>query len=246
MASKIHSKLLNAQQRIGRPFVFVNMAISADGKIAPANRKFAPLGGERDHEHLYELRATADAVMCGARTVDTGPVLMGVGGERFRRARLRRDLKESHLRIIVSGAGTLNPEAEVFRVRSSPVLVLTTQRIRNGILKKLEKVADCVRICGESKIDFTETLQWLRKEWGVKRLLCEGGGELNAALIESQLVDEVHLTFCPLILGGRGSPTISDGEGFDTLSSAALFSIHKTTREGDELFAVYRKKQKGR
>ena len=45
------------------PFVLVNMAVSADGKIASANRAVATFSSARDHEHLYELRATADAVM---------------------------------------------------------------------------------------------------------------------------------------------------------------------------------------
>jgi hypothetical protein len=46
------------------------MAMTADGKIATANRaRFTSFGSKRDLEHLYELRATADAVMCGARTV---------------------------------------------------------------------------------------------------------------------------------------------------------------------------------
>ena len=50
------------------PFVLVNMAMTADGKIATANRAVASFGSVRDREHLLELRATADAVMAGART----------------------------------------------------------------------------------------------------------------------------------------------------------------------------------
>ena len=51
-----------------RPFVLMNMAMTADGKIATANRVVSSFGSRRDQEHLYELRATADAVMAGART----------------------------------------------------------------------------------------------------------------------------------------------------------------------------------
>ena len=51
------------------PFVFINMAVTADGKIATANRAVHSFGSARDLEHLYELRATADAILCGARTV---------------------------------------------------------------------------------------------------------------------------------------------------------------------------------
>ena len=48
------------------PFVFVNMAMTADGKIATANRAGSSFGSARDREHLLQLRATADAVMAGA------------------------------------------------------------------------------------------------------------------------------------------------------------------------------------
>ena len=62
------------------PFVFVNMAITADGKIATANRAIHSFGSRRDLKHLYELRATADAVMCGARTVEISNTILGNGG----------------------------------------------------------------------------------------------------------------------------------------------------------------------
>ena len=53
------------------PFVLINVAMTADGKIAPANRHFEPFGGPRDRQHLLELRATADAVMSAPDTIDT-------------------------------------------------------------------------------------------------------------------------------------------------------------------------------
>jgi hypothetical protein len=59
------------------PFVFSNFAMTADGKIAFAGGEFVPFGSRRDLEHLYELRATADAVMCGARTIETGSAICG-------------------------------------------------------------------------------------------------------------------------------------------------------------------------
>ena len=74
------------------PFVFVNMAMTADGKIATANRAVSSFGSARDHEHLLQLRATADAVMAGARTVDSAAINLGPGPVRFRRLRLKNGL----------------------------------------------------------------------------------------------------------------------------------------------------------
>ena len=79
------------------PFVYLNVAITADGKIAPANRLFQPFSSKRDQELLMQLRTRADAVMAGARTVDLFPANLGPGAKRFREMRLRRGLSEYNL-----------------------------------------------------------------------------------------------------------------------------------------------------
>jgi len=222
------------------PFVFLNVATTADGKLAPASRHFIPFGSKRDQEHLLELRATADAVMSGARTVDLSAVKMGSGGAKYRRLRLRRGLSEQPLRIVVTGSGTLDPKAEIFKHRFSPIILLTTGRASAAKLRRLLELADEVKVCGERELDFGFALRWLREKWKVKRLLCEGGGEINAGLFEAGLVDEIHLTLCPVIFGGRTAPTMADGEGFQRLADAAQVKLVSQKRIGDELFLVYR------
>jgi riboflavin-specific deaminase-like protein len=221
------------------------MAMTADGKIATANRQVASFGSERDHEHLLELRATADAVMAGARTVDSMKINLGPGGAKFRRRRLQRGLAEYNARVLVSGNGSLDPEAEVFKHRFSPILILTTQQTSAAKLRQLRALADEVRVCGNTQIKFRSTLRWLRARWGVERLLCEGGGELNAALFQSGLVDELHLTVCPKVFGGRTAPTIADGSGALRLAAAAQFKLKSNRRVADEMYLVYEKMRPG-
>jgi riboflavin-specific deaminase-like protein len=222
-----------------RPFVFINMAMSADGKIATANRAVVSFGSPRDHEHLLELRATADAVMAGAKTVATAGVNLGPGTAKFRRRRVQTGLAENNVRVIVSGRGLIHPRAEIFQHRFSPILILTTDRIPARRLKRLRELADEVRIFGREEMDFPGALRWLREDWGVKRLACEGGAELNDALFRGRLVDELHVTICPNIFGGRNAPTLADGTGAPRLAEAAGFQIKSLRRVGNELFAVF-------
>ena len=214
--------------------------MTADGKIATANRAVSSFGSRRDQDHLLQLRATADAVMAGARTADLNPINMGSGPAKYRRLRLRRGLAEFNLRIIVSRSGTVNPKAEVFRHQFSPIIILTTRRATAARLKKLRTVAAEVKICGTREINFPLALRWLREKWGIKRLLCEGGGELNDALFRAGLVNQLHLTICPKIFGGRTAPTIADGLGAGSLARATQLELESAQRQGDEMFLVYR------
>lgn len=222
------------------PFVFLNMAATADGKIAPASRRYRPFGSEHDHTMLLQLRAGADAVMAGARTVDTFPVNMGPGPKRYRDMRKRRGLAEYNLRVIVSGSGSINPRAEIFRHRFSPIIILTTRRATPKKLARLRALADEVKVFGTSRIDFPRALRWLRRKWKVERLLCEGGGELNAALFQAGLVSEIHVTLCPLLLGGVNAPTVADGTGAGKLAGATKLALTSMKRRKGELYLVYR------
>jgi len=71
------------RSRKGLPFVYINVASTADGKLAPANRHFEPFSSQRDQKLLLELRAKADAVISGARTVDSSAVTLGPGGAHY-------------------------------------------------------------------------------------------------------------------------------------------------------------------
>lgn len=224
------------------PFVFLNLAITADGKIAPANRHFIPFTSKRDQTHLLELRTQADAVMSGARTIDLTGVTLGSGGAKYRRMRIKNGLAEQPIRIVPTGRATLDPEAEIFKRGDAPLIILTTDAADKRCVDKLRQLADEVKICGKDRVDFHFAFQWLREKWNVKRLLCEGGGEINAALFEAGLVDELHLTISPTtIFGGRNAPTLSDGNGIAHLADAAKFHIHSKRQIGDELFLVYRR-----
>ncbi len=221
------------------PLVFVNMAMTADGKIATANRAVHSFGSARDLQHLYELRATADAIICGARTVEISESIMGNGSEKFRKLRLKNSLAEFPLRLIVSGSGSINPRAKIFQKRFSPIIVLTTQRASEKKLSQLRTLADEVKVFGETEIDFTAALRWLRTEKNVKRLLSEGGGELNDALFRADLVAEIHATICPKIFGGRTAPTLADGLGFPKLAQARKYKLASARNFKGELFTVF-------
>lgn len=224
-----------------RPFVYLNLAMTADGKIATANRAITTFGSDEDSNQFYRLRASADAIMSGARTVDTLPITLGNGGERFRKLRRKNGLGDHALRIIVSGSASIDPQAEIFKHRFAPIILLTSQRAAKARIKKLTPLVDDLGQFGEKELDIVAALQWLQQKWHVNRLLCEGGAALNDLLFRADVVDELNITICPYIFGGRTAPTISEGFGLQKLSDARRFEVKSIKQAGGELFAVFRR-----
>ncbi len=223
-----------------RPWVVVNMAMSADGKIATANRRLETFGTPRDHEELLRLRAGVDAVMCGARTAGGEGINLNSGGPGWVRLRRRRGLEPEPLRVIVSGRGRIEPDAEVFRSPGGPLVVVVAERARPARVARLRKVAAQVVVRGRDGVDLRAVLAWLRTERGVRRLVCEGGADLNDAMFRAGLVDELRLTVCPVVVGGRTAPTIADGVGVARLAAATRLTLAHRRRIGDELFLTFR------
>ena len=222
-----------------RPYVLVNAAMTADGKIATSTHSVHTFGSPRDLRHLYELRATADAVLCGARTLEETRASLGNGGERFTRLRIRRRLASHPLRIVVSGAGTLASDAELWRHSFSPVVVLVSREAPARQRERLKELADAVWISPGRDVDFPRALSWLDAEFGVRRLVCEGGATVNDAMFRAHLVDELHLTVCPLIFGGRTAPGLSEGVGRRLMAEADRFQLRSVRSRDEELFLVY-------
>jgi len=232
-------EILSDRHQSFLPFTFLNVAISADGKIAPGNGNYVPFGSESDKELLLDIRTRADAVMTGARTVEAFPVNLGPGGIKWRKKRMRAGRSAYNLRIIISGSASVDPTSEIFRHKFSPIIVLTTETAPPANLRRLEKAGAILHLSPGGKVDFRLALRWLYQDWKVKKLLCEGGGTVNAGLFEAGLVDEVFLTICPVIIGGRNSPTLSDGTGAASLSDAIPLHLKSKKLVGGELYLRY-------
>ena len=69
-----------------------------------------------------------------------------------------------------------------------------------------------------------------------------GGGQLVARLMEVDLIDELWLTVCPVVIGGKTSPTPCDGNGF-SLENAPRFTLISNQTVGDEVFLNYRRQR---
>ena len=221
-----------------RPSVVVNMAASLDGKATTGSPAGVFFSSRQDKRRLLEIRAEADAVLIGANTLRLDDPPLHIPHADLRKARLAGGLPQVPLRGVVTASGRISPAAKIFARQEPRALVFTTERIPGDLRHSLERIAD-VYIAGETRIAVRRVLAILKENYGVSRLLLEGGGELNFSFLREGLVDEIYLTLCPMILGGREVPTVVGGEGFspDNAVSAELIS---SAQRGSELFLHYR------
>jgi riboflavin biosynthesis pyrimidine reductase len=229
----VHELLAEVRPRerapAGRPFVFLNMISSADGRAALDGRTDA-LGGDDDLELLLELRAIADAVLIGVGT------LRAEGYDRLVRRPERRErrraagLAEDPPAVLLSRRFDVPWEAGLFQAPEQPVLVYTGPGA--GEPPAVPAPVEVVRLEQPTP---AAVLADLRAR-GVLALLCETGPTLNRALIAERLVDELFLTLAPLLTAAAEEPAILAGP---QLPAPARLELRWALRSGAELFLRY-------
>jgi len=198
-----------------RPYVFMNMVSTIDGKILTGERDepVMDLGSPLDHATMRYLESQADAVLIGSGSLRATP---GIWYE--------RSLK----RVVMTKSGDLPWHSRFFTDAPDQAFVSGGDRpLPDGVR----------RLPG----DLSSLLNELRG-LGVERLLVEGGSEINALFLAADLVDELFLTVAPKIKLGRDVPTIADGEPLarDQVQRWSLVS-HQAVE--DDLFLRYRRQR---
>jgi 2,5-diamino-6-(ribosylamino)-4(3H)-pyrimidinone 5'-phosphate reductase len=216
--------------------VGVNMAMSADGKVSTYRRETFSLGSAWDRRLMDLLRARADAVVIGARTLSLDGWAIRVRDPAIRKRRAERRGNPHPLNVVVSTDAKLPAKCEFFACPDTEKLVITTRRAPEKRVERLRKIAEVAILPGE-RIRARDVLDLLAAR-GARRVLVEGGGTLNFSFFREGLVDEIYLTVTPRILGGADAPTPVDGKGF--LKGAQIrLRLATVRRRGDEVFLKY-------
>ena len=77
------------------------------------------------------------------------------------------------------------------------------------------------------------------KQLGINKLAVLGGGELVASLLSLDLIDELWLTICPIIFGGKDAPTPVEGVGF-LQSQGKKLQLLEVKQIDQEIFLHYK------
>ena len=212
-----------------RPYLLLNFATTLDGRAA-INGRSGPIGSAVDTEMLQRLRTRVDAVMIGAGTMRAERYGRIVSDPQLRAYRERTGLAHDPLAVIVSNRLELPWDAALFTNGGGRVVVFTASD------QEPPQTATRVTIVRHPDgVELDRAMEWLRKQRGIRSVLCEGGPTLHGRLREGGLADELFLTIAPKVAGGEG-PRILEGALPDVDNVELAWLLESES----ELFARYR------
>ena len=214
--------------------IFLNMVMTLDGKITTRDGAGPKFASRADQERMLHIRSEADSIIIGAGTADNPTFNLPT---KYQKNRTNKNIASNPIKAVVSGRGSVPPTLKMFTPNDSPALVFTTNQINSDRYNKLHEVAE-IHVVGKSEVDFMQIVEILKKEYNVKQLLIEGGGQVNFAAFQAGIVDEVFITLSPKIVGGNVQ-TMVEGAGFNFDSLVELELLDCQT-VASEIFLHYR------
>ena len=227
-----------------RPYVLVNMVMSADGKVVIEGTEQG-LGSEVDQRLMRELRANADIVITGAGTLRASGASSRVRYTDLEQLRTARGRPPNPTAAVLSGSGDLPLDGLFFTADDFDAVVYLSARAP-------EQRRDAISATGRSVVvlddgdEVPSMLRHMRRHLGASVLLVEGGPSLNAELFTHGLVDEFFVTLGPLVVGGEGTLSAVGGAPPTAARVTRLELVSAVSNsETSELYLRYRAAGRG-
>lgn len=202
---------------MSRPFIHVNCAMSADGKIAGPERKQVRISSQEDIDRVKVLRKTYDSILVGVGTVIADDPHLTVKNLTY---------DENPVRIVLDTHGRTPDTARVLDDRARTIIVTGT---------------DCTREWPGAEVlrspDLVSAMESLG-EMGIKSMLVEGGGEVISSFFRAGIVDRYSVFVGSQVIGGRTAPTPADGDGRVTPDGLRL-KLESSEVLGDGVLITY-------
>jgi 5-amino-6-(5-phosphoribosylamino)uracil reductase len=189
-----------------RPYVLLTCTVSIDGCLDDLSDRRLILSTPGHFNHVDEIRAGCDAILVGAGTVRKDDPRLVVRSPARRAARQARGLPPSPLKVTITGAGALPPEARFFTLGEAGKLVYCASAAVPGTRERLGHLATVVD--AGQPVHLSSVLAHLHGR-GVRRLLVEGGEIVLTAFLHAGVVDELEVAVAPFVVGEPGAPRLT-------------------------------------
>lgn len=170
-------------QRAGR-FVMAQVGQSLDGRIATPAGDAKNISGADGIRHLHRCRALVDAVIVGVGTVISDNPQLSV----------RAVSGPSPVRVVIDCNGTMPPRSQMLSDGGTQVLVVTADDVKKTTGDPIRLPRGPRGLCPSAILDALAAR-------GLTTVLVEGGARTIARFVNADLVDRLHVTVAPLIIG---------------------------------------------
>ncbi|MBL1208941.1 MAG: RibD family protein [Geminocystis sp. GBBB08] len=229
------------------PHLTAIIAISVDGKISDATNSPARFSSKMDLDHLERQISLLDAIIFGGNTIRAYGTSLVIKNPELLNQRRANNQPFQPLNIVCSASGNINPEMRFFS-QCLPRGLLTTNE---GLLNWQEKVKDYNQQKSQEKDNYFQDffisnnpLNWqeiLKELWALnyKKIGILGGSQLISSLLAENLIDELWLTICPLIIGKKLALSFLDPNLFANLKLPINLKLLEVKQVDEEIFLHY-------
>jgi 2,5-diamino-6-(ribosylamino)-4(3H)-pyrimidinone 5'-phosphate reductase len=211
-----------------RPHVLMMSEITVDGKLTlkrgASSKILMKYMAHETEILLHKTRAEYDAIMVGANTIKIDNSFLTV----------RLVEGKSPLRVIPSSLADISPDANVLGSDAPTVIAVAEEAPQERVQSLRESGVDVI-VAGKSQVDLPRLMQVLKEDYGVLRLMVEGGPTLNWSMLNHRLVDEIRLIHLPFIVGGADTPSLVGGMHIETEKEMIRLSLNRYFMCGNNL-----------
>jgi riboflavin biosynthesis pyrimidine reductase len=226
-----------------RPYVICHMCTTIDGKILVD--RWGRLPGGKTGGALFETTAASFGIgswLVGTHTMrEFSAKLPGRLASVSRRIPHEDHLADPEARRFAIGAdakGILRFKKN--EVEGDHVVLLITDRVSRDYLAHLQAARVSYLFCGKQNLDLRVALTKMGAQLKIRKLMLQGGGAFNGAVLKAGLVDEISQVIVPVVDGGSGVTSIFEIPDPSRHAAAKLRPIRQRTLPGGIHWFRYR------
>jgi riboflavin biosynthesis pyrimidine reductase len=223
-----------------KPYVICHMCTSIDGRIL--GERWSNLPAAIDAARLFETTAARFGIgawLVGTTTMKEfadGPFKLRAAKQTVPRLDHVADPEAKRFAIGADAKGVLRYRRN--HVGGDHVVLLVSELVSNDYLAHLRSAGVSYLFCGRSHVNVGTALRKIAEVLGCRKLLLEGGGKFNGAVLKAGLIDEISQVVVPVIDGGAGVAGLCDIPGKTPKTAAATLRVidHKKLPGGVNWF----------
>lgn len=195
-------------------------------------------GGEQYYKTLGDLKT--DGNLCGRVTAEmemANGVYEVSNYVSHNKEDYYLDHKANYYDIIIDTKGSLMWED------NADIIIITSEKVSNEYLDYLKNNHISYIVTGEDKVDLNRASELLYEHFNIRRMAIVGGGNINGAYLDNNLIDEFSILIGPGIDGRKGEVSLFDGLNKDKKPTRLkLLALNKF--DNDVVYLRYKLEEK--